>query len=143
MDDITAACKLIERMRKRDKKNKSKTVTIKLFKENEHVVSTCLTCKYMPTDTVSYGHYLSYFSYTISPTINNKLKCINEAGLLQLKKKRIYSNNWQHENNIRFCDSIGKNIELIENLHYNIKTGSICYNTKFQSKLKLVRIDIK
>lgn len=132
-------------MHKRDKKNKGKTVTIKLFKENDRVVSTGLTCKYMPTGIVSYGHYLNYCSYTISPTTNNKLKCINEAGLLQLKKKRIYSYKWNvsKKENIYFSDTLNKNIELIERLHYNIRTGLISYNCKFQSKLKLIRIDIK
>lgn len=145
MNDIEAACSLIKRMRARDKKNKGKTVTIRLFKENNYVISACLSCKYMPNGNTSYGHYLNHCGHIIAPTTNNKLRCINEAGMMQLKKHRIISNKWNVnlKENIYFCESIGKNIEIIEQLHYSIRTGKVSYNSKFQSKLNLIRIDIK
>lgn len=140
--DIKAACNIIKNSRKQNKINKHKVITVQLFNENNRSVSYTLNIG-VRYDTVSFSHCLRYYNHGISPTINNKLECINEAGLLMLEKHRKASNRWENDKeNIKFYEYLDKNIGLYEKIHYNIKTGNVSYNSVFKCTKILLRIDI-
>ena len=145
IDEIEAACNLIKRSRLENKKNKVKTLHISLFKENNHVISTGSNVCIRYND-FSFSHYLSYKGKKIYPSINNKLKCINEAGLLKLKKVRNDCNHrYKEYKHINFYENLNINLHvgLAETIHYNENNGNVYYYNKFQSKEKLIYVDIE
>lgn len=148
MDNVEAACKLIKRNRENSKLNKSKTVNVKLFKEDKYTVSAFLSIKTSRTlyGNPSFAHGLKYRRISISPTTNNKLKCINEAGLLNLQKSRKVSNkNYVNCGHLNFHETLNSNpnIGLLERVRFNMKTGNVSCSTQFNSSEKLIFIDIE
>lgn len=144
MDDITAACNLIERARKKNLENKCKGITIQLFTENNRQVSCVLYCIVIPNGNASFSHCLVYYKKKIFPTTNNRLKCINSAGLKKLYKNRDAVKRWRNSvaENINFSTSAGPNVQIIEQLHYNLKKGTINYSCYFNSKIRMPHIYI-
>lgn len=145
MDDKERVCRLIQRSREGNKKNKAKGITVRLFKEDKYMLSTRLNVC-MRYDNPSFGHSLYYYGRAIYPTTNNKLECINKAGLLMLQKQRSASKKTNAANKKLFfyetlnsCPHVG----LSEYIKYNVVTDNIgCYTT-FDSKEKLIYVDIE
>lgn len=145
LDDIEAACNMIKHQRDANKKNKNKNITVKLFKENNRSVSTILNI-ITRNDNPSYGHCIKYYKKCIYPTTNNKLKCINKAGLLQLKKHRkAVKERYVKQDNIRFYKTLNNKpyLGLVESVRYNKKTGDVYCMNAFKCNKNLLRIDIE
>ncbi len=91
IDDTKAACNMIKRMRKQNKKNLKKSITIPLH-IGEIRIGCMLVIAYNPsTDYVGKAHALKCKRAVIYPTINQKLRCTNSHALELLEKEREFT----------------------------------------------------
>lgn len=88
IDDTKAACNMIKRMRKQNKKNLKKSITIPLDM-GDIKIGCMLVIAYNPsTDYVGKAHALKCKRAVVYPTVHQKLRCTNSHALELLEKER-------------------------------------------------------
>lgn len=91
IDDTKAACNMIKRMRKQNRKNLKKSVTVPLH-IGEIRIGCMLVITYNPsTKCVSEAHAIKCKRAVIYPTVHQKLRCVNRHTLELLEKEREYT----------------------------------------------------
>lgn len=88
IDDTKAACNMIKRIRKQNKKNLKKSITVPL-RIGEIRIGCMLVIAYNPsTDYVGKAHALKCKRAVVYPTVNQKLRCTDNHALELLEKER-------------------------------------------------------
>ena len=88
LDDTKAACNMIKRMRKQNKENLKKSVTVPLH-IGEIRIGCILVIAYNPsTGYVGKAHALKCKRAVVYPTVHQKLRCVNRHTLELLEKER-------------------------------------------------------
>ena len=93
LPDEEAACNMIKRMRANHALSVTKSITVRIGKDDDsRSISAVLKLSvYAPTGSVSVRHSLYYRRKSISPSSYEKLVCSNAHAIEQLEKQRAYN----------------------------------------------------
>lgn len=88
LDDTKAACNMIKRMRKQNRRQVKKSITIPLHIDDIKIGCNLIITYNPSTDCVSEAHSLKCKRAVVYPTVHQKLRCANQHALDLLEKER-------------------------------------------------------
>lgn len=88
IDDTKAACNMIKRMRKQNRKQVKKSITIPLHIDDMKIGCNLIITYNPSTKCVSDAHSLKCKKAVIYPTVHQKLRCVDQHTLDILEKER-------------------------------------------------------
>ena len=133
-----SVCSWIKTKREAQRKRMlNKKITIQLFKENDKRISAKLGITYdINTENVVISHGLYYMGNTYHPSVNNKLKCIDEHTIEQYKNVLNYLHEKVRHKWTSF--KLDKYMRLSIDIAYNLNTNNIRITDRIYYKSKYI-----